>query len=319
MPKLRLVFMGTPDFAVPSLEILLHYGYDIAAVVTTPDKPQGRGKSIKPSPIKLAAAAHNLPILEPNNLKSLDFLTTLRSYQANLQVVVAFRVLPQAVWSMPTLGTLNLHASWLPQYRGAAPINWAIIHGECETGVTTFFLEEAIDTGHILLQAKEPIDIHDTAGALYERLKHRGAQLVLKTVQAIEQGTYTTHPQPSVPANLLKKAPKIHRQDCQINWRQGATAIRNFIRGLSPRPGAWTMLNGNSTKILEARQVAVTDLSPGAVRSDGQYYLYVGTQHGAIAIEQLQPAGRKLMDIQTFLRGYQIKPNTKIQEVAHIF
>ncbi|MEM7055910.1 MAG: methionyl-tRNA formyltransferase [Bacteroidota bacterium] len=313
MPKLRLVFMGTPDFAIPSLEILLNYGYDVAAVVTAPDKPQGRGKSIKPSPIKLAAAAHNLPILEPNNLKSLDFLTTLRSYQASLQVVVAFRVLPQVVWSMPILGTLNLHASLLPQYRGAAPINWAIIHGERETGVTTFFIEEAIDTGHILLQAKEPIDKHDTAGTLYERLKHRGAQLVLKTVQAIEQGTYTTHPQPSIPANLLKKAPKIYRQDCQINWRQGATSIRNFIRGLSPRPGAWTILDGKETKILKTSQVAVTDLGPGVLRSDGQHYLYVGTQREAIAIEQLQPAGKKLMDIQAFLRGYQIKLNTKLQ------
>ena len=319
MPDLRLVFIGTPEFAVPSLEILLNHGYDIAAIVTAPDKPQGRAKKIRPSPIKLAAAAHNLPILQPTNLKSPAFLSTLRSYQASLQVVVAFRMLPQVVWSMPDLGTLNLHASLLPQYRGAAPINWAIIHGEQETGVTTFFVEETMDTGHILFQEKEPIDKHDTAGTLYERLKHKGAQLVLKTVQAIERGTYTTSAQQSVPASLLKKAPKIYREDCQISWKQGATAILNFIRGLSPYPGAWTILNGNSNKILAASQVAVSDLSPGAVRSDGKHYLYVGTQHEAIAIEQLQPTGKKPMDIQAFLRGHQIGPSTKLQEAANRF
>lgn len=311
MPDLRLVFMGTPAFAVPSLEILLHHGYDIAAVVTAPDKPRGRGQKISPSPIKLVAEAHNLPILQPTNLKSPSFLATLRNYQANLQVVVAFRMLPQVVWAMPALGTFNLHASLLPQYRGAAPINWAIIHGEQETGVTTFFIEEMMDTGLILFQEKMPIDEQDTAGTLHERLKHQGAQLVLKTIQAIAQGRYTTSAQPSIPPNLLRKAPKLYRKDCQINWEQDATAILNFIRGLSPHPGAWTILQGNCIKILAARQVVGTKLRPSAIRSDGKHYLYVGAQYEAIAVEQLQPAGKRPMDIQAFLRGRPLNLSTQ--------
>ena len=312
MPHLRLVFMGTPAFAVPSLEILLRQGYDIAAVVTAPDKPQGRGQKISPSPIKRIAAAHNLPVLQPTDLKSSAFLTSLRRYQANLQVVVAFCMLPRAVWAMPTFGTLNLHASLLPQYRGAAPINWAIIHGEQETGVTTFFIEETMDTGHILLQEKMPIDEQDTAGTLHDRLKHQGAQVVLKTVQAIEQGNYTTRAQPSIAPHLLRKAPKIHQEDCQIDWEQDATAILNFIRGLAPHPGAWTIQQDNRIKILAARQVVAPSLKPGAIRSDGKHYLYIGTQDRAIAIEQLQPAGKKSMDIQAFLRGHRLAMHTEL-------
>lgn len=312
MPSLRLVFMGTPAFAVPSLEILLHHGYDIAAVVTASDKPQGRGQEISPPPIKRVAAAYNLPVLQPADLKSQAFLTSLRRYQANLQVVVAFRMLPRAVWAMPNFGTLNLHASLLPQYRGAAPINWAIIHGEQETGVTTFFIEETMDTGHILLQEKMPIDEQDTAGTLHDRLKHQGAQVVLKSVKAIEQGNYTTRAQPSIPPHLLRKAPKLHQKDCQIDWEQGAMAILHFIRGLAPHPGAWTIQQGNRTKILAARQVVAPSLKPGAIRSDGKHYLHVGTQRGAIAIEQLQPAGKKSMDIQAFLRGHQLAMRTEL-------
>lgn len=312
MSSLRLVFMGTPAFAVPSLELLLQHGYDIAAVVTAPDKPQGRGQKISSSAIKCVATAHHLPVLQPTDLKSPAFLTTLRRYQANLQVVVAFRMLPRAVWDMPTLGTLNLHASLLPQYRGAAPINWAIIHGEQETGVTTFFIEETMDTGHILLQEKTYIDPQDTAGTLHDRLKHQGAQVVLKTVQAIEQGNYTTHVQPSMPPHLLRKAPKLCQEACRIDWKQDAAVILNFIRGLAPHPGAWTIQQGNRTKILAAKQVEGPNLKPGAIRSDGKHYLHVGTQSGLLAIEQLQPAGKKLMDIQAFLQGHRLPTHTEL-------
>ncbi|MEL6606837.1 MAG: methionyl-tRNA formyltransferase, partial [Bacteroidota bacterium] len=250
MSNIRLIFMGTPEFAVPSLEILLANGYDVAAVVTAPDKPQGRGKKVSPSPIKVAALAHRIPVLQPTNLKDPAFLATLQSYQANLQVVVAFRMLPQVVWAMPDLGTFNLHASLLPAYRGPAPINWAIINGEQETGVTTFFLEQSMDTGHILFQEKESIDTQDTAGTLYEKLRRKGAQLVLKTVQAIQEGSYKPVPQTPTPESLSKKAPKIYKEDCRINWAQEPKSIVDFIRGLSPYPAAWTILNDKTYKIL---------------------------------------------------------------------
>ena len=312
MASLRLIFFGTSAFGVPSLEILLRHNYTIAAVVTAPDKTQGRGQKVKPSPIKLVAAAHHLPILQPYNLKSPSFLEILRNYQANLQVVVAFRILPRVVWALPALGTFNLHASLLPQYRGAAPINWAIIRGEQETGVTTFFIEETIDTGHILFQSRVPIDEQDTAETLHERLKYQGAQLLLRTVQAIEQGSYTSYPQPFIPPNLLKQAPKLSKEDCQIDWEQDTIAILNFIRGLSPDPGSWTILQGSRVKILAARRVAEIQLNPGTIYSDGKHYLYIGTRNGAIAVEQLQLAGKKSMDIQTFLRGYQLVAATDL-------
>jgi methionyl-tRNA formyltransferase len=306
MHHLKLIFMGTPAFAVPSLEILFRQGYDIAAVVTAPDKPQGRGQKLSTSPIKQFAIEHQLPILQPENLKDPVFLSALQSYQANLQVVVAFRMLPTAVWVMPSLGTINLHASLLPQYRGAAPINWAIINGEQETGVTTFFIEEAMDTGHILFQAKEPIDALDTAGTLSERLQYKGAQLLLKTVQAVEQETAVASKQPIWAPHLLKKAPKIYKADCQINWNQSTKAITNFIRGLSPYPGAWTLLQGNSIKILTANPVSISNLEPGTMKSDGKHYLYIGTQDGAIAVDSLQAAGKKPLDIASFLRGHRV-------------
>ncbi len=305
MPHLRIIFMGTPAFAVPSLKILLEQGYDIAAVITAPDSPQGRGQKMTASPIKQLAEAYPIPVLQPEDLKDPHFLADLRSYQANLQVVVAFRMLPQAIWAMPSLGTINLHASLLPQYRGAAPINWAIIHGEQETGLTTFFIEASMDTGNILFQEKAPIYPSDTVGTLSERLQNQGAALVLKTVQAIEQGTAVASKQPSLPAELLRKAPKIHRADCQINWNQPTTSIINFIRGLSPNPGAWTLLKGNNLKILAASPVLKSDLKPGAILSDGKHYLHIGTQEGAIAVEILQVAGKKAMDMATFLRGHQ--------------
>jgi methionyl-tRNA formyltransferase len=308
VPKMRLVFMGTPEFAVPSLEILLAHNYEVAAVVTAPDKPQGRGRSVMPPPVKVAARAYNIPVLQPTNLKEPSFLETLKNYQATLQVVVAFRILPQMVWGMPMLGTFNLHASLLPQYRGAAPINWAIINGEQETGVTTFFLEQAVDTGHILFQEKEPIYAHDTAGTLHDRLQYKGAQLVLKTVQAIEQGNYTTRKQVPTQESLHKKAPKIYRKDCQITWNQEAEDILNFIRGLSPYPAAWSLFNGQTYKIRFAEKVKMTSplLAPGEVHSDGKHYVHVGTQSTPLAIKVLQLAGKKPMEVQEFLRGHSI-------------
>ncbi len=309
MSHMRLVFMGTPDFAVPSLGLLLASQYEVAAVITTPDKPQGRGKKITSSPIKLAALAHKLPVLQPTNLQDPAFLAALSNYQADLQVVVAFRMLPRAVWDMPTWGTFNLHASLLPAYRGAAPINWAIINGEEETGLTTFLIEENMDTGQVIFQEKEPIFAHDTAGTLYERLKYKGAQLVLKTVKAIEKGNHTAMPQVPTQASLGKKAPKLYKENCQINWNKTATAVINFIRGLSPYPAAWTTFNNQTYKILSAEIAPSVGLSlnPGEFRSDGKRYLCVGTQTDPIAIQVLQPAGKKPMDAQAFLRGHQLE------------
>ncbi|XWN35208.1 MAG: methionyl-tRNA formyltransferase [Roseivirga sp.] len=308
MTNTRLIFMGTAAFAVPSLELLLAYGYGIAAVVTAPDKPQGRGRKVLPSPVKVAAHKHGLPVLQPIDLKAPSFLAALQSYQAHLQVVVAFRMLPRVVWAMPAWGTFNLHASLLPQYRGAAPINWAIINGEKETGVTTFFLDPTMDTGPLLFQEKEPINAHDTAGTLYERLQHKGAVLVLKTVQAIAAGNYTATPQVPTPESQHKKAPKLHKDTGQISWDQEAGAILNLIRGLSPYPAAWTMLNGKLYKILWAELVANKKiaLKPGQVDSDGKHYVHVGTQSAPIAIKRLQLAGKKPMEVQAFLRGHSI-------------
>ena len=308
VPGMRLVFMGTPEFAVPSLEALLANNYEVAAVVTAPDKPQGRGRRVMPSPIKIAARGYDIPVLQPTNLQSPSFLENLKSYQATLQVVVAFRMLPQVVWAMPALGTFNLHASLLPQYRGAAPINWVIINGEKETGVTTFFLEQTVDTGHILFQEKEPIYTQDTAGTLYERLQHKGAQLVLKTVRAIEQSNYTARPQVATQEILRKKAPKIYKEHCQINWAQEEEVILNFIKGLSPYPAAWSILNGQTYKILSAEKgkVALSRLAPGEIHSDGKYHVHIGTQHGPLAIKVLQLAGKKPMVVKEFLQGHKI-------------
>jgi methionyl-tRNA formyltransferase len=306
MTDLRIVFMGTPEFAIPSLNILLDHGYPVVAVVTAPDKPQGRGHQIIPSPVKLTAQQHNIPVLQPSNLKNIEFLATLDSYQANLYVVVAFRMLPKEVWTKPALGTINVHASCLPQYRGAAPINWAIIQGEQITGVTTFFIDEKLDTGYVLLQEQEPIYEVDTAGTLTQRLKYKGANLLLKSIQTLASGEYMPIPQSTLPTGILKAAPKIHTEDCQINWDQSTDAVYNFIRGLSPHPGAWSILNGIQIKILLAYPMALANYTPGSICSDGKNYLYVATQDGAISIEQLQPAGKKPMDIQSFLRGHKL-------------
>jgi methionyl-tRNA formyltransferase len=307
MDSFKIIFMGTPEFAVPSLEILLQNGFEIAAVITAPDKPQGRGQKVIFSPVKQCALQYNIPVLQPSNLKSPDFIQQVNAFGASLQVVVAFRMLPEVVWSMPPLGTFNLHASLLPQYRGAAPINWAIINGENETGVTTFFLRHDIDTGSIIFQEKEIIAENDTAGTLYERLMNRGAALVLKTVRAIQSGTYPNTPQTETAE--LKLAPKIFKETCEIAWNNTSITLHNFVRGLSPYPTAWTTLNGKPYKIFTASVIDRKDgggKNAGEFISDNKNYLYVKTRDGWLSIDELQPEGKKRMSIQDFFRGNKI-------------
>ena len=296
--------MGTPEFAVPSLEVLIENKFNVVAVITAPDKPQGRGQKLTASPVKECALKYNLPVLQPTNLKSPEFINELKEYNANLQVVVAFRMLPEMVWAMPELGTFNLHASLLPQYRGAAPINWAIINGEKETGVTTFFLKHEIDTGSIIFQEREPIQENDDAGSLYSRLMTKGANLVLKTVNAIASGDAPSHPQQE---NLeTKHAPKIFKETCKINWDDTSQNIINKIRGLSPYPAAWTILNGKQYKLFKTK-LASSSLSnppsPGEWVTDNKTYLYIKSSDGWVAIKELQPEGKKKMNIQDFFRG----------------
>ncbi|MFD0999056.1 methionyl-tRNA formyltransferase [Ohtaekwangia kribbensis] len=303
MNALRIIFMGTPEFAVPSLQILLENKINVVAVVTAPDKPQGRGQKIVYSPVKECALQYNVPVLQPTNLKSPEFLQELKSYNANLQIVVAFRMLPEAVWAMPSLGTFNLHASLLPQYRGAAPINWAVINGEKETGITTFFLKHEIDTGSIIYQEKETIYSDDTVGTLYERLMNKGGQLVLKTVRSIEAGNYPSLPQPT--DIEIKHAPKIFKETCQIDWNKTSEQIRNFVRGLSPYPAAWGIINEKTFKIFK---ISIADKKSGETTvglpdTDNKNYLYIRTSDGWISIDELQPEGKRRMSIQDFFRG----------------
>ncbi len=297
--------MGTPEFAVPSLQALILNDYNVVAVVTSPDKPQGRGQKIVHSPVKECALKHNIPVLQPPNLKAAEFLSELRSYNANLQIVVAFRMLPESVWAMPEIGTFNLHASLLPQYRGAAPIHWAIINGEKETGVTTFFLKHEIDTGSIIYQERESIQETDNVGMLYERLMIKGSGLVLKTVEAIQSGYYPAVAQQA--SVILKHAPKIFRETCEIKWDQTSEDIRNFVRGLNPFPLAWSLLSRNTYKIFLVSVVLHNDeANPGELRTDNVNYLYVKTSDGWLSIDELQPAGKRKMNIRDFFRGNKI-------------
>lgn len=301
---MRIVFMGTPDFAVPSLEILVKNSYEVVAVITAPDKPAGRGLKLQPSAVKVAAERLGLPVLQPEKLKNEDFLNQLRALNADLQIVVAFRMLPEAVWAMPRLGTFNLHASLLPQYRGAAPINWAIINGETETGVTTFFLQHEIDTGDLIMQAKEPIHRSDTAGTLYERLMHKGAELVLQTVQAIEKGNVKTTPQQQIAVEELKNAPKIFKETCEINFHQSSEDVFNFVRGMNPFPTAWACHNGHTYKIHKVVPVHNGNrYQPAEWHTDNKTFLHIGTIDGYVIVEELQAEGKKRMGIAEFLRG----------------
>ncbi|WP_240543664.1 methionyl-tRNA formyltransferase [Spirosoma foliorum] len=304
MPNsLRIVFMGTPDFAVATLHRLLGAGCQVVAVITAPDRPSGRGLQLTPSPVKKAAEAANLPVLQPEKLRDPAFLEQLASYQADLQVVVAFRMLPEVVWAMPTIGTFNLHGSLLPQYRGAAPINWAIINGETETGVTTFFIEKEIDTGQMIFQDFEPIYPDDNAGTVHDRLMERGANLVLKSVHAIEAGEYPRTPQPV--ASDLKPAPKLSRETTEINWNQSAHAIRNFVRGLSPYPSAWTLINGKVFKLYDVSLANESPFAaePGEAYTDNKKTILVRAADGWLQINALQAEGKRRMTTEEFLRG----------------
>ena len=307
MQDLRIIFMGTPDFAVPTLQTLVENNYNVVAVITAPDKPAGRGLKLAQSPVKEYAVSQQIPVLQPTNLKAESFLEELRSYQANLQIIVAFRMLPEVVWAMPALGTFNIHGSLLPQYRGAAPINWALINGETETGVTSFFLRHQIDTGDMLLQDRIPITEDDDFGTVYEKLKHVGAALALKTVRAIEADNVTPQPQPM--SHALKEAPKIFKENCEINWHQPAAQVRNFIRGLSPYPTAWTKLDDKILKVFKAELVpnSQNNAAPGTFTSDGKTYLHVATANGTLSLTDLQLEGKKRMGVDEFLRGYRVK------------
>lgn len=296
--------MGTPDFAVPSLDVLVRNGYEIAGVITAPDKPAGRGRKLKSSPIKTYASEQNLNILQPKNLKSPQFLEALKGLNANLFIVVAFRMLPEVVWSMPKYGTFNLHGSLLPNYRGAAPINWAIINGEKKTGLTTFFLKHEIDTGEILLQQETDIGSDTTAGELHDILMDMGADLVLETVRAIE--TNTIVPQAQGAFDPDKKAPKIFPEDTYIDWTRPVKEVHNFIRGLSPFPGARFEAQGKVFKLLRSK-VIDGDLAPGEIFSDGKRFLQIGSKGGNIEVLEIQAPGKKAMQIKDFLNGNGLK------------
>lgn len=299
---LRIIFLGTPDFAAASLRKLIENGVDVVAVITAPDKPKGRGKKLGISAVKEYALEVGLPILQPTNLKSEQFLNELKTFNADLQIVVAFRMLPVVVWDMPRLGTFNLHASLLPQYRGAAPINWAIMNGEKETGVTTFFLKHEIDTGAIIFQESEPIQSTDTVGTLYGRLMNKGADLVLKTVSAIINEDYPQVPQKEEAG--LPLAPKIFKEDCKINWRQPEDKIINFIRGLSPYPAAWSIFEGKTVKIFWAEKTTKTTSSEVGQLSIVEGAMIAKTEGSFLEITDMQLEGKRRMKTEDFLRGY---------------
>ncbi|MDX1905230.1 MAG: methionyl-tRNA formyltransferase [Thermonemataceae bacterium] len=300
---MRIIFLGTPDFAVASLQILVENNYQIVGVVTAPDKPAGRGKQLQISEVKKYALSKNLRLLQPEKLKNEDFLEELASLKADLQIVVAFRMLPELVWAMPPLGTFNLHASLLPKYRGAAPINWAIINGESETGLTTFFLQHEIDTGNVIFQEKESISINDTAGDLYERLMLKGAKLVLKTVQAIEKGNITTQMQ----TGEITHAPKIFRETCQIDWHKNSDEIHNFVRGLAPYPTAWTSLQGKNCKIFAVTpSKTITKIANVGDWCIEDQKLAFRSKDTWIEILDLQLEGKKRMFVSEFLKGFRL-------------
>ena len=293
--------MGTPEFAVESLKALYDGNFNIVGVITAPDKPSGRGQKLTFSLVKEFAVSRNIPVLQPTNLKSPDFHEELKRYGANLFVVVAFRMLPEVVWSMPEYGTFNLHASLLPQYRGAAPINWAIINGETETGVTTFFIKHEIDTGTIIMQDREAIYKSDNVGSLYERLMVKGARLVVKTVEAIRDNTYQLKEQKE--SEDIHHAPKLFKENCEIDWSKSSRDIFNFVRGLSPYPAAWTQFHGKTYKVYEVRvEEKQIEGEPGHVISTGEEIL-VKTGDGMVSILDLQAEGKKRLKAAEFLRG----------------
>jgi methionyl-tRNA formyltransferase len=340
LKDLRIVFMGTPDFAVASLEALVKAKCNIVGVITAPDKPAGRGMKITESAVKKFAVRKGLKVLQPEKLKNPDFLNELRALNADLQIVVAFRMLPESVWNMPPLGTINLHGSLLPQYRGAAPINWAVINGEKETGVTTFKLKHEIDTGNILLQESFPIGENDTAGDVHDKMKEIGARVLVDTVKGIAEGTSEEVPQSAVgsqqsavgsqqsavgspqstgtskmpetasrltthDSRLLHHAPKIITDTCRIHWTKSIDEIHNLIRGLSPYPAAFTELGDKTIKIFRSeKEPSFPSSKPGRWESDGKTYLKFAAKDGYILLKDVQLEGKKRMSIEDFLRGY---------------
>ncbi len=303
--------MGTPEFAVASLDALVKAGYHIVGVITAPDKPAGRGMQLQQSAVKKYAVEHNLIVLQPEKLKNPEFLEALKSLHADLQIVVAFRMLPEVVWNMPRLGSVNLHGSLLPQYRGAAPINWAVINGEKETGVTTFKLKHEIDTGDILLQESFPIGENDTAGEVHDTMKEIGAQLLVKTVKGLADGTLKEVPQTQSDRRGLtglKHAPKIFTETCKIDFNKPVAEVHNLIRGLSPFPGAFTSLNGKMFKIYRSeKQSSTVTSAPGIHETDGKTFLKFACADGYILVKELQLEGKKKMLTEDFLRGYRFE------------
>ncbi|WP_300599596.1 methionyl-tRNA formyltransferase [Niabella sp.] len=306
--SLRIVFMGTPEFAVASLDALVKAGCTIAGVITAPDKPAGRGMELQQSAVKKYAEEHQLLVLQPDKLKNPDFLEALRGLKADLQICVAFRMLPEIVWNMPPMGTINLHGSLLPQYRGAAPINWAVINGEKETGVTTFKLQHEIDTGHILLQDRFPIGTEDTAGTVHDIMKEVGARLLVKTVQGLADHTLTETPQQVSADMVLHHAPKIFTETCLIDFNQPVARVHNLVRGLSPYPGAFTFFNGKKLKVFSAiAKDEPAGIPPGRYTTDTKTHLSFACADGFLEVKEIQLEGKKRMMIADFLRGYQFK------------
>lgn len=308
--SLRIVFMGTPEFAATSLRKLVEEGYNIVAVVTTPDKPAGRGQKMHKSDVKVVAEELGLPILQPEKLRDEEFLAALRSYNPDLGVVIAFRMLPEVVWAMPKLGTFNLHASLLPEYRGAAPINWAIINGDSRTGVTTFLLNHEIDKGAIIEQTAVDILPEDNIGTLYDKLMYVGSELVTNTVDKLASGDYTTTEQMHIDENTLRPAPKIFKDDCRIEWTKSAESIHNLVRGLSPYPAAWTPLYKDnaecgSMKIFTTHfEVCNTNAAPGTIRTDSKSYIAIACADGWLYVDDVQLAGKKRLATKDLLLGW---------------
>lgn len=306
--------MGTPDFAVATLKTLVKHHYNIVGVITAPDKPAGRGQKLHESAVKQYALLQNLNVLQPTNLKSPEFIAQLQALQANLQIVVAFRMLPKIVWQMPEYGTFNLHASLLPQYRGAAPINWAIINGETQTGVSTFFIDEEIDTGDMILQETITIEETENAGSLHDKLMETGSHLVLKTVEQIQSNTVATKPQST--SRNIKTAYKLNRDNCKINWNDSLNNIYNLIRGLSPYPAAWcTLINGNETldvKIYASEKENTSHTLPNGSIIATKNQLKVAVQNGYLIINEIKLPGKRTMDTKSLLNGYVFQSNAKM-------
>lgn len=313
MKVLRIVFMGTPDFAVATLKTLVNNNYNVVGVITAPDKPAGRGRKLNESAVKKYAKAEGLNILQPTNLKNEDFIKELKALHANLQIVVAFRMLPKAVWQMPEIGTFNLHASLLPNYRGAAPINWAIINGEQKTGVSTFFIDEKIDTGEMILQESITIDPTENAGSLHDKLMHIGSKLVLKTVNLIENTNVTTTPQ--IDTDDIKTAYKLNRENCKIDWNDSINNIYNMIRGLSPYPAAWcTIINGAErldVKIYKIEKEIETHSNTIGTIICTKKTLKISVKGGYINLLEIKLPGKKAMDVKSLLNGYNFESDAK--------